>query len=218
MIYPVETLKTQLQSNLKKDPTPPKGTIVDSAMVRTAKSMWKRGGMRAYYRGLTVSLMLDMIALVTKAHPRLSSIFQLGLIGVFPYSAIDMSTFEALKIAYCKSFDLDEPQTVAVLCFGALSGSIGATSVYRKCRLASAERDTPRIAIAYTSSSITLAINLLRTRLQASGSPGHPQVYTGFRDVLSQTLKREGWFGLYKGLIPTLAKVVPAVSISYVVG
>jgi hypothetical protein len=61
------------------------------------------------------------------------------------------------------------------------------------------------------------AINLLRTRLQASGSPGHPQVYTGFRDVLSQTLKREGWFGLYKGLIPTLAKVVPAVSISYVV-
>jgi len=55
MIYPVETLKTQLQSNLKKDPTPPKGTIVDSAMVRTAKSMWRRGGMRAYYRGLTVS-------------------------------------------------------------------------------------------------------------------------------------------------------------------
>lgn len=36
------------------------------------------------------------------------------------------------KIAYCKSFDLDEPQTAAVLCFGALSGSIGATSVYRK--------------------------------------------------------------------------------------
>jgi hypothetical protein len=43
-----------------------------------------------------------------------------------------MSTFEALKIAYCKSFALEEPQTVAVLCFGALSGSIGATSVYRE--------------------------------------------------------------------------------------
>lgn len=42
-------------------------------------------------------------------------------------------------------------------------------------------------------------------------------MYTGFRDVLSQTLQREGYFGLYKGLIPTLAKVVPAVSISYVV-
>lgn len=56
MIYPVETLKTQLQSHLKKDEPPKtKGAIVESAMVRTAKGMWKRGGMRAYYRGLTVS-------------------------------------------------------------------------------------------------------------------------------------------------------------------
>lgn len=61
------------------------------------------------------------------------------------------------------------------------------------------------------------AINLLRTRLQASGSPGHPQQYTGFVDVARQTLAREGWPGLYKGLVPNLAKVVPAVSISYVV-
>jgi hypothetical protein len=63
----------------------------------------------------------------------------------------------------------------------------------------------------------TPAINLLRTRLQASGSSGHPQIYTGFWDVTQQTLKREGWVGLYKGLLPTLAKVAPAVSISYVV-
>jgi hypothetical protein len=42
-------------------------------------------------------------------------------------------------------------------------------------------------------------------------------VYTGFLDVANQTLAREGWQGLYKGLVPTLAKVVPAVSISYVV-
>jgi hypothetical protein len=64
---------------------------------------------------------------------------------------------------------------------------------------------------------VSSAINLLRTRLQASGSPGHPTVYTGFLDVANQTLAREGWQGLYKGLVPTLAKVVPAVSISYVV-
>ncbi|KAJ9110277.1 hypothetical protein QFC19_001680 [Naganishia cerealis] len=161
-IYPVETLKTQLQSRIGRK------VAGESAVANTARAMWKSGGIRAYYRGLT-----------------------LGLIGVFPYSAIDMSTFEALKIAYCKSFDLDEPQVLAVLSFGALSGSIGATSVY--------------------------PINLLRTRLQASGSPGHPTVYTGFLDVAQQTLAREGWAGLYKGLVPTLAKVVPAVSISYVV-
>jgi solute carrier family 25 phosphate transporter 23/24/25/41 len=134
MIYPVETLKTQLQSNLKKDPPVPKGTIVESAMVRTAKSMWKRGGMRAYYRGLTVC---DLNLTDNSLDGADLILLQLGLIGVFPYSAIDMSTFEALKIAYCKSFCLEEPQTVAVLCFGALSGSIGATSVYRECSTAS---------------------------------------------------------------------------------
>lgn len=42
-------------------------------------------------------------------------------------------------------------------------------------------------------------------------------MYTGFMDVARQTLAREGWIGMYKGLVPNLAKVVPAVSISYVV-
>jgi solute carrier family 25 phosphate transporter 23/24/25/41 len=84
-IYPVETLKTQLQSRI--------GRRVDgeSALKHTAKSMWRSGGIRAYYRGLTVrqtSSRLSHLADVTA--------LQLGLIGVFPYSAIDMSTFEAL--------------------------------------------------------------------------------------------------------------------------
>jgi hypothetical protein len=57
---------------------------------------------------------------------------QLGLIGVFPYSAIDMGTYETLKTTYCRSTGLDEPPVFAVLSFGALSGSIGAASVYRE--------------------------------------------------------------------------------------
>jgi hypothetical protein len=61
------------------------------------------------------------------------------------------------------------------------------------------------------------AINLLRTKLQASGSTGHPQTYDGFYDVLQKTMAKEGWRGMYRGLTVTLAKVVPAVSISYVV-
>ncbi len=36
-------------------------------------------------------------------------------------------------------------------------------------------------------------------------------------DVLTKTVKREGFFGLYKGMTPNLMKVVPAVGISYVV-
>lgn len=57
---------------------------------------------------------------------------QLGLIGVFPYSAIDMGTYETLRRAYVKSTGCDEPGVMATLSFGALSGSIGAASVYRE--------------------------------------------------------------------------------------
>ncbi|KAI0081721.1 mitochondrial carrier [Panus rudis PR-1116 ss-1] len=133
-----------------------------------AKRIWGLGGFKAFYRGLGI-----------------------GLIGVFPYSAIDMSTFEALKLAYLRSTGKDEPGVLALLAFGSISGSVGATSVY--------------------------PLNMVRTRLQASGSPGHPQRYTGVLDVAQQTYARDGWRGFYRGLFPTLAKVVPAVSISYVV-
>jgi len=132
------------------------------------RRLWSMGGFSAYYRGLVI-----------------------GVVGVFPYSAIDMSTFEALKLAYLRSTGKDEPGVLALLAFGSVSGSIGATSVY--------------------------PLNLVRTRLQASGSSGHPQIYTGVWDVASKTLAADGWRGFYRGLIPTLAKVVPSVSISYVV-
>ncbi|KAG6869250.1 hypothetical protein C0993_000003 [Termitomyces sp. T159_Od127] len=137
-------------------------------LIQAARHVWSLGGARAFYRGLGI-----------------------GLVGVFPYSAIDMSTFEALKLAYLKSTGKDEPGVMALLAFGSISGSVGATSVY--------------------------PLNLVRTRLQASGSSGHPQRYSGVADVAVKTWERDGWRGFYRGLFPTLAKVVPAVSISYVV-
>lgn len=41
--------------------------------------------------------------------------------------------------------------------------------------------------------------------------------YDGFFDVARKTFQSEGVVGFYRGLVPSLAKVVPAVSISYVV-
>ncbi|RPD67207.1 mitochondrial carrier [Lentinus tigrinus ALCF2SS1-7] len=158
-IYPIETLKTQMMSSAGG----PRRSLREAA-----HRVWQLGGIRAFYRGLTI-----------------------GLIGVFPYSAIDMSTFEALKLAYLRSTHKDEPGVLALLAFGSVSGSVGATSVY--------------------------PLNLVRTRLQASGSSGHPERYTGILDVVQKTYARDGWRGFYRGLLPTLAKVVPAVSISYVV-
>lgn len=92
-----------------------------------------------------------------------------------------MSTFEALKLAYLRSTSKDEPGVLALLMFGSVSGSVGATSVY--------------------------PLNLVRTRLQASGSSGHPERYTGIFDVVHKTYARDGWRGFYRGLLPTLAKV-----------
>ncbi|KAI0702892.1 mitochondrial carrier [Cytidiella melzeri] len=139
-----------------------------SSIREAAARLYAAGGIRAFYRGLGI-----------------------GLIGVFPYSAIDMSTFEGLKLAYLRASGKEEPGVFVLLACGSVSGSVGATSVY--------------------------PLNLVRTRLQASGSSGHPQKYDGMMDVVRLTYAKDGWRGFYRGLLPTLAKVVPAVSISYVV-
>lgn len=120
-----------------------------------------------------------------------------GVSGIFPYAALDLGTFTTIKnwlvIRESKKKGIKEEDVklpnYMVLSLGALSGTFGATVVY--------------------------PINLLRTRLQAQGTYAHPYTYNGFSDVLSKTIAREGYPGLFKGLLPNLAKVAPAVSISY---
>lgn len=138
----------------------------------TARKLWSKHGLRAYYRGLPM-----------------------GLIGMFPYSAIDLGTFEYLKRRVtarnarrrrCHEEDAG-PSGFATAGIGAVSGALGASAVY--------------------------PLNVLRTRLQAQGTIGHPQTYTGIWDVTRKTVGGEGLKGLFRGLTPNLLKVVPAVSI-----
>jgi solute carrier family 25 phosphate transporter 23/24/25/41 len=145
-------------------------------IIATWKKMYNQGGIRASYRGLTM-----------------------GLIGMFPYSAIDLGTFEFLKTSLARRNaklmgcheDDALPGSFATGCIGAFSGAFGASVVY--------------------------PVNLLRTRLQAQGTVLHPPTYTGIWDVARKTVKNEGVRGLFKGITPNLLKVVPAVSITYVV-
>ena len=74
---------------------------------------------------------------------------------------------------------------------GAISSSFGASAVY--------------------------PLNLLRTRLQSQGTVIHPPTYTGWKDCFAKTVKTEGFRGLYKGLTPNLLKVIPSMSITYMV-
>ncbi|KAF2094461.1 mitochondrial carrier [Rhizodiscina lignyota] len=122
-----------------------------------------------------------------------------GLAGMFPYAAIDLGTFEFLKSAIsrrnarrlgCHEDDA-APGGFATAAIGGFSGALGASLVY--------------------------PLNLLRTRLQAQGTALHPRTYTGLWDVARKTVEGEGVRGLFKGLTPNLMKVVPAMSITYVV-
>ncbi|KAI8053402.1 mitochondrial carrier domain-containing protein [Syncephalis plumigaleata] len=121
-----------------------------------------------------------------------------SLVGVFPFAAIDLACFETLKTTYIKrgqaklpAGETFTPSVFGTLVCGMISGTTGAVAVY--------------------------PLSLVRTRLQAQGTPGHPTTYSGAFDVIRVTLQREGIRGFYKGLVPTLVKVVPAVGISYTV-
>lgn len=170
-VYPVDTLKFRLQCETVE------GGLTGRALVRqTARKMYADGGIRSAYRGVTM-----------------------GLIGMFPYSAIDMGMFEFLKKSYrtyyarytgCHEDDAN-PGNIATGIIGASSGAFGASVVY--------------------------PLNVIRTRLQTQGTVMHPPTYTGVWDATSKTIQREGWRGLYKGLTPNLLKVAPALSITWVV-
>ncbi|EFW99036.1 calcium dependent mitochondrial carrier protein [Grosmannia clavigera kw1407] len=181
-VYPLDTLKFRLQCE-----TVAGGPTGRALLIQTARRMLdansptnggsgRRGGWRAAYRGVTM-----------------------GLIGMFPYSAIDMGTFELLKGAVVRykarrdglHEDDVAPGNVVTGIIGATSGAFGASVVY--------------------------PLNVLRTRLQTQGTALHPPTYTGIWDVASRTIANEGWRGLYKGLTPNLLKVAPALSITWMV-
>ncbi|KAF2861707.1 mitochondrial carrier [Piedraia hortae CBS 480.64] len=172
VVYPLDTLKFRMQCE-----TVAGGEHGNRLIVDTAKNMWNRNGALSFYRGLPM-----------------------GLVGMFPYAALDLFTFESLKKTAVKrrmnkyGFDHEEdalPGNFTLALMGGLSGAF--------------------------SSSIVYPINLLRTRLQTQGTASHQRTYTGIVDVTRQTIRCEGVRGLFKGLTPNLLKVVPSVSITYVV-
>ncbi|KAF2152404.1 calcium dependent mitochondrial carrier protein [Myriangium duriaei CBS 260.36] len=171
VVYPLDTLKFRMQNETVRG-----GLSGNALIVATAKKMWARDGMRSFYRGLTM-----------------------GLVGMFPYAAIDLGTFEYLKRTIVSrkaarlgvSHEEAMPGNFTLALMGGFSGAFGASAVY--------------------------PINLLRTRLQSQGTAAHPRTYTGIVDVTRQTISGEGFRGLFKGLTPNLLKVIPAVSITYVV-
>lgn len=167
VIYPLETIKTRMMANLTQ-------TTITSSMnehtsaIRTAATMFKQDGFRAFFRGLGPSLL-----------------------GIIPYASIDLTAYETLKQTYYQISGDRKPSTAVHLVCGATAGALSATVVY--------------------------PLGLIRTRLQAQGTSTHQQRYPGGAiDVIRTTYRKESLRGFYKGLSPSLLKVIPAVSISYI--
>ncbi|KAM5488571.1 hypothetical protein McanCB56680_000454 [Microsporum canis] len=170
-VYPLDTLKFRMQCETVQG-----GLHGNQLIYSTASKMWQTNGISGYFRGLP-----------------------LGLLGMFPFAAIDLMTFEYLKstlvtrnarLAHCHESDV-QLSNFTTGAIGAFSGALSASIVY--------------------------PLNVLRTRLQAQGTVLHKPTYTGIVDVTVRTVRSEGVYGLFRGLTPNLLKVVPSVSISYIV-
>lgn len=169
-VYPIDTLKFQMQCSTVEG-----GLKGNRLIIATFKKVWNKHGLYGFFRGLP-----------------------LGLTGMFPYAAIDLTTFEYLKRAVlARKARKDHCHEEDVVLSNFTTGAIGAVS-------------------GAFSASVVYPLNVLRTRLQAQGTILHPSTYTGIGDVARKTIQVDGFRGLYRGITPNLMKVAPAVSISWV--
>ncbi|XP_070655422.1 mitochondrial adenyl nucleotide antiporter SLC25A25 isoform X6 [Bos indicus] len=115
-----------------------------------------------------------------------------NMLGIIPYAGIDLAVYETLKNAWLQRYAVNsaDPGVFVLLACGTMSSTCGQLASY--------------------------PLALVRTRMQAQASmEGAPEVTMS--SLFKQILRTEGAFGLYRGLAPNFMKVIPAVSISYVV-
>lgn len=115
-----------------------------------------------------------------------------NMLGIIPYAGIDLAVYETLKNTWLQRYGTDsaDPGVFVLLACGTVSSTCGQLASY--------------------------PLALVRTRMQAQASiEGASQV--SMTGLFKQIMKTEGPTGLYRGLTPNFLKVIPAVSISYVV-
>ncbi|KAJ4932009.1 hypothetical protein JOQ06_010444 [Pogonophryne albipinna] len=113
-------------------------------------------------------------------------------LGIIPYAGIDLAVYETLKNAWLQrnAADSADPGVLVLLGCGTISSTCGQLASY--------------------------PLALIRTRMQAQAAHEGKSKLTmvgQFKHIISH----EGVPGLYRGLTPNFLKVIPAVSISYVV-
>uniref|UniRef100_A0A4W3JI77 EF-hand domain-containing protein n=1 Tax=Callorhinchus milii TaxID=7868 RepID=A0A4W3JI77_CALMI len=113
-------------------------------------------------------------------------------LGIIPYAGIDLAIYETMKNMYVQHSggNVSQPSVFVLLGCGTISSTCGQLASY--------------------------PLALIKTQMQAqAGSTGSPQL--NMIHIFKRILKQDGFLGLYRGLAPNFLKVIPAVSISYVV-
>lgn len=121
-----------------------------------------------------------------------------NILGILPYAGIDLCIYETLKRKYLLHSGTEQPSIWVLLACGSTSSTLGQLFSY--------------------------PLALVRTRLQAqvistsaNGSATLQTTENGMTAAFKRILQLEGVQGLYRGITPNFIKVLPAVSISYVV-
>ncbi|XP_041821398.1 calcium-binding mitochondrial carrier protein SCaMC-3-like isoform X1 [Chelmon rostratus] len=114
-----------------------------------------------------------------------------NMLSIVPYAGIDLAVYETLKFAWLnRNRGLADPGVTVLVGCGAISSTCGQLASY--------------------------PLALIRTRMQAQASvKGAPK--PSMVALVHNILTQEGVAGLYRGISPNLLKVIPAVSVSYVV-
>ncbi|KAM8828018.1 calcium-binding mitochondrial carrier protein SCaMC-2-B isoform 1-T1 [Spinachia spinachia] len=115
-----------------------------------------------------------------------------NMLGIIPYAGIDLAVYETLKNYWLQRFATDsaDPGVFVLLACCTTSSTCGQLASY--------------------------PLALVRTRMQAQATlEGGPQM--SMSALFRHILRTEGTKGLYRGLAPNFMKVLPSVSISYVV-
>uniref|UniRef100_A0A4W5R1U2 Solute carrier family 25 member 25a n=1 Tax=Hucho hucho TaxID=62062 RepID=A0A4W5R1U2_9TELE len=115
-----------------------------------------------------------------------------NMMGIIPYAGMDLAVYETLKNSWLDKYGTNrtDPGVLVLLGCGTVSSTCGQLASY--------------------------PLALVRTRMQAQAMlEGSPQMTMS--GLFKQIIRTEGATGLYRGLAPNFLKVIPAVSISYVV-
>lgn len=118
---------------------------------------------------------------------------------------LNFMVYESIRTYFTPPGDKNPPW-YRKLAAGAISGAVAQTCTY------------PLFVINIQSQGSQLTFrnsDVLRRRFQINTMPGLGNQYTSIFDAIRTILRQEGFFGLYKGIIPNLLKVAPSMASSW---